>query len=39
MSPASSLGFQLRLRSGDTRYVWLTGKTKKRPNGPTGSPA
>jgi hypothetical protein len=29
------VGCQLRLRSGDTRYVWLTGKTKKRPNGPT----
>jgi hypothetical protein len=29
------VGFQIRLRSGDTRYVWLTGRTKKRPHGPT----
>jgi hypothetical protein len=33
------VGCQIRLRSGDTRYVWLTGKTKKRPNGPTCPPA
>jgi hypothetical protein len=30
------VGFQLRSRSSDSpRYSWLTGKTKKRPNGPT----
>ncbi|MBD2092575.1 hypothetical protein H6F67_22255 [Microcoleus sp. FACHB-1515] len=29
------VAFQLRLRSGDIRYIWLTGKTRKRPNGPT----
>jgi hypothetical protein len=29
------VGFQLRLREGDTRYLWLTSATKKRPNGPT----
>ena len=29
------VGFQIRLRDGDLRYLWLTGATKKRPNGPT----
>jgi hypothetical protein len=30
------VGFQLRSRTSDSpRYSWLTGKTKKRPNGPT----
>ncbi|MCG9891350.1 MAG: hypothetical protein MH252_09760 [Thermosynechococcaceae cyanobacterium MS004] len=30
------VGFQIRARaSGGRRYYWLTGKTKKRPNGPT----
>lgn len=30
------VGFQLRARSSDgPRYSWFTGKTKKRPNGPT----
>jgi hypothetical protein len=30
------VGFQLRARvSKDRRYGWLTGRTKKRPNGPT----
>jgi hypothetical protein len=30
------VGFQIRARGSDGgRYYWLTGKTKKRPNGPT----
>ncbi len=30
------VGFQIRARASDGgRYYWLTGKTKKRPNGPT----
>lgn len=29
------VGFQLRLREGDTRYLWLTSATKNRPNGST----
>lgn len=29
------VGFQLRFREGDTRYLWLTSATKKRPNGST----
>ena len=29
------VGFQIRLRDGDTRYLWLTSATKKRPNGAT----
>ena len=30
------VGFQIRSRSSEGgRYYWLTGKTKKRPNGPT----
>jgi hypothetical protein len=30
------VGFQIRSRNPeDNRYSWLTGKTKKRPNGPT----
>jgi hypothetical protein len=30
------VGFQIRSRNAeDTRYSWLTGRTKKRPNGPT----
>ena len=29
------VGFQIRLREGDLRYLWLTSATKKRPNGPT----
>ncbi len=29
------VGFQIRLRNGDTRYLWLTGATRKRPNGAT----
>lgn len=29
------VGFQIRLRNGDTRYLWLTSATKKRPNGAT----
>jgi hypothetical protein len=29
------VGFQIRLRDGDLRYLWLTSATKKRPNGPT----
>jgi hypothetical protein len=30
------VGFQIRARASDSgRYYWLTGKTKKRPNGPT----
>ena len=29
------VGFQIRLRDGDTRYLWLTSATKKRPHGST----
>lgn len=29
------VGFQIRLRDGDTRYVWLTSATQKRPHGAT----
>lgn len=29
------VGFQIRLRQGDTRYLWLTSASKKRTHGPT----
>ncbi|MGB8698871.1 MAG: hypothetical protein WCD18_05590, partial [Thermosynechococcaceae cyanobacterium] len=30
------VGFQIRARNGEgQRYAWFTGKTRKRPNGPT----
>ncbi|MBW4445175.1 MAG: hypothetical protein KME10_29150 [Plectolyngbya sp. WJT66-NPBG17] len=29
------VGFQIRLRDSDIRYLWLTSATKKRPNGST----
>jgi hypothetical protein len=29
------VGFQIRLRDGEIRYLWLTSATRKRPNGAT----